>query len=194
MAIRLPITTTMGHVSRAILFQQMPYIYFGLGRTSPWEGETYAAEHGGLNEDGSEFSAPLPSVETTELDELIGFLRVLGSSGYRQHRGAHEHVLIGIDGSVRLREIRETDLEVMGIVLLVLHVTDQPCAADDHRALAAEEEAVGHRLDRLDLGIRRLDACFIKGCTVFKSLYETFRIDIAGTVFIVERSELCGRV
>ena len=76
MAIRLPITTTMGHVSRAILFQQMPYIYFGLGRTSPWEGETYAAEHGGLNEDGSEFSAPLPSVETTELDELIGMKRV----------------------------------------------------------------------------------------------------------------------
>ena len=76
MAIRLPITTTMGHVSRAILFQQMPYIYFGLGRTSPWEGELYASEHEGLNEDGTEFSAPLPSVDAVTLDELIGMKRV----------------------------------------------------------------------------------------------------------------------
>ena len=76
MAIRLPVTTTAGHVSRAILFQQMPYIYFGLGRTSPWEGETYAAEHEGFDADGVEFSAPLPSVEATALDELIGMKRV----------------------------------------------------------------------------------------------------------------------
>lgn len=70
MAIRLPITTTMGHVSRAILFQQMPYIYFGLGRSTPWEGELEAEES------GEEFSAPLPSVDATELDELIGLKRV----------------------------------------------------------------------------------------------------------------------
>ena len=70
MAIRLPITTTMGHVSRAILFQQLPYIYFGLGRSTPWEGETEAAEN---NED---FSAPLPSVDAQTLDELIGMKRV----------------------------------------------------------------------------------------------------------------------
>ena len=75
MAIRLPITTTAGHVSRAILFQQMPYIYFGLGKSTPWEGETYADEHDGKNEDGSDFSAPLPNVDTTELDELIGMKR-----------------------------------------------------------------------------------------------------------------------
>lgn len=70
MAIRLPITTIAGHVSRAILFQQMPYIYFGLGRTSPWDGELEAAEN------GEDFSAPLPSVETTKFDELIGMKRV----------------------------------------------------------------------------------------------------------------------
>ena len=70
MAIRLPVTTTAGHVSRAILFQQIPYIYFGLGRTSPWDGELAAAES------GEEFSAPLPSVDTKELDELIGMKRV----------------------------------------------------------------------------------------------------------------------
>ena len=70
MAIRLPITTTAGHVSRAILFQKMPYIYFGLGRTSPWEGETEAAEN------GKEFSPPLPSVNATKLDEIIGMKRV----------------------------------------------------------------------------------------------------------------------
>ena len=70
MAIRLPITTTAGHISRAILFQQMPYIYFGLGRSSPWDGELEAAES------GEEFSSPLPSVDAKGLDELIGMKRV----------------------------------------------------------------------------------------------------------------------
>lgn len=70
MSIRLPVATTVGHVSRAILFQQLPYIYFGLGRTSPWEGELEAAET------GQEFSAPFPSVDATSIDELIGMKRV----------------------------------------------------------------------------------------------------------------------
>ena len=70
MAIRLPITTAMGHTSRAILFQQLPYIYFGLGRYSPWEGEVEAAES------GTDFSAPLPSVQAKTLDELIGLKKV----------------------------------------------------------------------------------------------------------------------
>lgn len=70
MAIRLPITTTSGHVSRAILFQQMPYIYFGLGRPEPWPGETEAAE---ANE---EFSAPLPNVDALTVDSLIGMKKV----------------------------------------------------------------------------------------------------------------------
>ena len=65
MAVRLPITTTMGHVSRAISFQELPNVYFGLGRTSPWE-----------NESDPDFSAPLPSVTATELDELIGLKKV----------------------------------------------------------------------------------------------------------------------
>lgn len=70
MAVRLPVTTTMGHVSRAISFWELPAIYFGLGRTSPWPGETEAAEN------KLEFTAPLPSVETKQLDELIGMKRV----------------------------------------------------------------------------------------------------------------------
>lgn len=65
MAVRLPITTTMGHVSRAISFQELPNVYFGIGRTTPWDGE-----------DEPEFSAPLPSVDATELDELIGLKKV----------------------------------------------------------------------------------------------------------------------
>lgn len=65
MAVRLPITTTMGHVSRAISFQELPNVYFGIGRTTPWDGETEP-----------DFSAPLPSVEATELDELIGLKKV----------------------------------------------------------------------------------------------------------------------
>lgn len=65
MAVRLPITTTIGHVSRAISFFEIPNVYFGLGKTSPWDGE--------LEPD---FSAPLPSVEARELDELIGMKKV----------------------------------------------------------------------------------------------------------------------
>ena len=65
MAVRLPVTTIVGHVSRAISFYELKNIYFALGRTSPWDGET---------ED--DFSAPLPSVEATNLDELIGMKRV----------------------------------------------------------------------------------------------------------------------
>lgn len=65
MAVRLPITTTMGHVSRAISFQELPNVYFGIGRTTPWDGES-----------DDDFSAPLPSVDATELDELIGLKKV----------------------------------------------------------------------------------------------------------------------
>lgn len=65
MAVRLPVTTLVGHVSRAISFYELPNIYFALGRTSPWEGE---------NE--PDFSAPLPSVEAKNLDELIGMKKV----------------------------------------------------------------------------------------------------------------------
>lgn len=65
MAVRLPVTTIVGHASRAISFFELPNVYFGLGRTSPWEEETAPG-----------FSAPLPSVEATNLDELIGMKRV----------------------------------------------------------------------------------------------------------------------
>ena len=65
MAVRLPVTTTAGHISRAISFYEMTNIYFGLGRTTPW-----------ANEDAEDFSAPLPSVDATELEELIGMKKV----------------------------------------------------------------------------------------------------------------------
>lgn len=66
MAVRLPVTTTMGHVSRAISFQELSNVYFGLGRTTPWAP----------NETDIDFTAPLPSVEATELEELIGMKKV----------------------------------------------------------------------------------------------------------------------
>lgn len=69
MAIRLPITTTSGHVSRAIRFFEMDKIYFAIGKSSPWEGE-----------DAPNFSAPLPSPDTKELTELIGMKLVTTKS------------------------------------------------------------------------------------------------------------------
>lgn len=61
MTVRLPITTTAGHTSRAISFFELDKIYFAIGKTSAWEGET---------EPG--FVAPLPSVTTKTLTELVG--------------------------------------------------------------------------------------------------------------------------
>ena len=70
MAVRLPVTTVMGHVSRAISFCELPGIYFAIGRTTPWPGELEAAE---LHTD---YTVPLPPIEATGLDELIGMKRV----------------------------------------------------------------------------------------------------------------------
>lgn len=70
MAVRLPVTTVMGHVSRAISFYELPAIYFAIGRTTPWPGELEAAQ---LKMD---YSVPLPSIDATNLDELIGMKKV----------------------------------------------------------------------------------------------------------------------
>lgn len=70
MAVRLPVTTAMGHVSRALSFQELPDIYFAIGRTTPWPGELEAAQ---LKTD---YTVPLPPIEATSLDELIGMKRV----------------------------------------------------------------------------------------------------------------------
>lgn len=70
MAVRLPVTTVMGHVSRAISFYELSGIYFAIGRTTPWPGELEAAQ---LKTD---YSVPLPDVEATSMDELIGMKRV----------------------------------------------------------------------------------------------------------------------
>lgn len=70
MGVRLPITTVMGHVSRAISFYELSGIYFAIGRTTPWPGEVEATQ---LKID---YPVPLPSIDATELDELIGMKRV----------------------------------------------------------------------------------------------------------------------
>lgn len=74
MAVRLPVTTVMGHVSRAISFYELNGIYFAIGRKTPWPGELEAAE---LKTD---YSVPLPDIEATCLDELIGMKRVTTKS------------------------------------------------------------------------------------------------------------------
>lgn len=66
MAVRLPVTTIVGHVSRAISFYELQNVYFALGKQTPWAA----------NEHDPDFSAPLPSVEAKNLEELIGMKRV----------------------------------------------------------------------------------------------------------------------
>lgn len=65
MAVRLPIATTMGHVSRAISFYELPNVYFALGKTSPWD-----------NENAEGFVPPAPSMDATTLEELVGMKKV----------------------------------------------------------------------------------------------------------------------
>ncbi|NLY08529.1 MAG: hypothetical protein GXZ11_01300 [Tissierellia bacterium] len=58
---RLPIITNAAHCARALSLVEQGGIYFGIGRTTPWEGEN-----------ASDFLPPEPNVDATTLDELIG--------------------------------------------------------------------------------------------------------------------------
>lgn len=62
---RLPIITNTAHCSRALALLEQGGLYFGLGRTSPWEGE---------NEE--DFIPPEPDLNAENLDELIGLKKV----------------------------------------------------------------------------------------------------------------------
>ena len=74
---RLPIATTIGHVSRAVAFNNQT-LYLGLGRTEPWE-----------NENGDDIIPPIPNVSSGKVthnadgtftidgfDDLIGMKRI----------------------------------------------------------------------------------------------------------------------
>lgn len=65
MAVRLPITPIIGHVSRAISFYELPNLYLGLGKTSPFPGEKEKY-----------FVCPPPDVNARTLDELIGLKKI----------------------------------------------------------------------------------------------------------------------
>lgn len=54
-------TTISGHVSRALDFFERNDIYFGIGRPTPWPDEEYP---------------PPATIETTQLDEAIGYKKV----------------------------------------------------------------------------------------------------------------------
>ena len=58
---RLPIITNAAHSARALSVVESGDLYFGIGRTTPWENE---------DEDG--FIPPEPDIEAETLDELIG--------------------------------------------------------------------------------------------------------------------------
>lgn len=58
---RPPIITNTAHCSRALALVEQGNIFFGIGRTSPWENE---------NEEG--FIPPEPDLNAENLDELIG--------------------------------------------------------------------------------------------------------------------------
>lgn len=134
MAVRLPVTTTMGHVSRALSFFELDNIYFALGKTSPWDGE--------LEEN---FSVPLPSVSATTLDELIGMKRVdVKSLVYPDEEGtvvyrdktwrkisAEEAVKLGahwvyIESSILYEDFPETAYRQIGVFSRVVANEDVP--------------------------------------------------------------------
>lgn len=58
---RLPIFTNSSHCARALAFMEQGDIYFGIGRTTPWEGEV-----------ATDFIPPEPDVDTVAIEELVG--------------------------------------------------------------------------------------------------------------------------
>ncbi|MBU5669499.1 hypothetical protein KQI68_06560 [Peptoniphilus sp. MSJ-1] len=58
---RLPIITNTAHCSRALAFVEQGNVFFGIGKTSPWEKET---------EEG--FIPPEPDLDAENLEELVG--------------------------------------------------------------------------------------------------------------------------
>lgn len=58
---RLPMITNAAHCARALSLVEQSNIYFGIGRTTPWE-----------NENEPEFIPPEPNVEAETLEELVG--------------------------------------------------------------------------------------------------------------------------
>lgn len=58
---RLPIITNTAHCSRALALVEQGNIFFGIGKTTPWDKE---------NEEG--FVPPEPDLDAENLDELIG--------------------------------------------------------------------------------------------------------------------------
>lgn len=60
----MAISTTRGHVSRAVAFSKEPEIFFGFGRQTPWENK---------EEEGGGEIPDAPSMSATEIEEPIGF-------------------------------------------------------------------------------------------------------------------------
>lgn len=60
----MAISTTRGHVSRAVAFFKEPEIFFGFGRQTPWS-ETEG--------DGTSEIPDAPSMAATQIEEPIGF-------------------------------------------------------------------------------------------------------------------------
>lgn len=58
---RLPVITNAAHCARAIALVETGDLYFGIGRTEPWEGE-----------DIEGFIPPEPDLDATTLDNLVG--------------------------------------------------------------------------------------------------------------------------
>lgn len=58
---RLPIITNSAHCARALSLVEQGDLYFGLGKTSPWEGE-----------DEPNFVPPEPDMDATTVEELVG--------------------------------------------------------------------------------------------------------------------------
>lgn len=58
---RLPILTNTSHCARAMALVEQGNIYYGIGRTTPWE-----------DEESPDFLPPIPDMDATNLDELVG--------------------------------------------------------------------------------------------------------------------------
>lgn len=67
----MAVTTTLGHVSRALDFYDRDDVYFAYGRTTTWPNDS-----NGKAEGDPLFQPPLESIQATTLEELVGYKKV----------------------------------------------------------------------------------------------------------------------
>lgn len=146
---RKPIITNAAHTARAISFVTSGDIYYGIGKTSAWEG----------NEDDTSFVPPEPDINADNLEELIGMKKAervtlvkpddngdIEYSGIRFKTVSVDNAIeekarwVLIETTIAFKDLPPTDYRQIGIYS---HVRPKSTATNSDILLAKDIENVG---------------------------------------------------